>query len=65
MSYHSIDRDAGDMITYTIMYGLSEKMSYNDRTLVIRFLENELDLVTEGMMIDRAHRLGRSSISTT
>ncbi|KAH3817578.1 hypothetical protein DPMN_119117 [Dreissena polymorpha] len=59
MCYHSIDMDARDMRNNIIIYGLSEKMSYNDRTLVIRFLENELEIETEGMMIDRAHRLGR------
>ncbi|KAH3795397.1 hypothetical protein DPMN_148947 [Dreissena polymorpha] len=59
MCYHSIDRNARDMRNNIIIYGLSEKMSYNDRTLVIRFLENELEIETEGMMIDRAHRLGR------
>ncbi|KAH3689285.1 hypothetical protein DPMN_194176 [Dreissena polymorpha] len=44
MCYHSIDRDVRDMRNNVIIYGLSEKISYNDKTLVIRFLENELDI---------------------
>ncbi|KAH3789196.1 hypothetical protein DPMN_167368 [Dreissena polymorpha] len=62
--YHSIDRDAINMQNNIIIYGLSERLPYNERNLVLRFLENELDIDTSDMMIDRAHRLGRKFTNT-
>ncbi|KAH3736433.1 hypothetical protein DPMN_042996 [Dreissena polymorpha] len=64
MCYHSIDRDARDMRNNIIIYGLSERLPYNDRNLVLKFLENELEIDTSDMMIDRAHRLGRKFPNT-
>ncbi|KAH3858489.1 hypothetical protein DPMN_101114 [Dreissena polymorpha] len=40
--YHSIDKDARDVRNNIIIYGLSERLPYNDRNFVLRFLENEL-----------------------
>lgn len=59
LSYKSIDSEARSMRNNVVIYGLTEKCRYNSKSLVFNFLEDELDIDTSEMQIDRAHRLGQ------
>ena len=63
LCYRSIDIEARSMRNNLIFYGVTEKFThkFGDKHLVLRFLENELDINTEDIVIERAHRLGRTS----
>jgi len=59
LSYKSIDTEARIMRNNIMIYGLTENFRYNTKTLVLNFLESELDIDTSEMCIERAHRLGQ------
>ena len=59
LSYKSIDAEARSMRNNIIVYGLTERLYGDPKTLVRNFLSNELGVDTEEMEIERAHRLGR------
>lgn len=59
LSYKSIDRDARDMRNNIVIYGLTERIRRDSRDLVFDFLENELEIDTSEMRIERAHRMGK------
>lgn len=59
LSYKSIDSEARSMRNNLVIYNLTERMRYDSKSLVLNFLENELDLDTSEMKIERAHRMGK------
>jgi len=59
LSYKSIDTEARSMRNNLIVYGLTERLFGDPKTLVRNFLSRELGIDTEEMEIERAHRLGR------
>ena len=60
LSYKSIDLEARSMRNNLVIYGLTEKLRYDDKSLVLNFLENELDYDTSDVNIERAQRIGRN-----
>ena len=59
LAYKYIDTEARSMRNNIMIYGLTENFRYNTKTLVLNFLESELDIDTSEMCIERAHRLGQ------
>lgn len=59
LSYKSVDNEARDMRNNIIIYGLTERLTHHScKSLVLGFLENELDIDTTEIRIERAHRMG-------
>lgn len=59
LSYVSIDKEARDRRNNVVFYNITEKSKHtSERSLIISFMENELDIDTSDMCIDRAHRIG-------
>ncbi|KAH3855349.1 hypothetical protein DPMN_097916 [Dreissena polymorpha] len=63
LCYRSIDIEARSMRNNLVFYGITERLSYKygDKQLILNFLQNELDIDTDEICIERAHRLGKSS----
>ena len=57
--YKSINMEARGRRNNLIFWGLTERLKYDCSELLLSFLEDELEIDTTGMCIDRAHRLGR------
>lgn len=57
LAYKSIDSDARNMRNNIVIYGLTERLQRSDKALVLGFLEQELDMDTSEIRIERAHRL--------
>ncbi|KAH3713043.1 hypothetical protein DPMN_072807 [Dreissena polymorpha] len=63
LCYSSIDIEARSMRNNPVFYGIIERQSnnYGDNQLILSFLQNELDIDTDEICIERAHKLGKSS----
>jgi hypothetical protein len=60
LSYKSVDCESRSMRNNLVIYGLTEKSHFqNCKSLVLGFLEDEIDIDTTDMYIERAHRFGR------
>jgi hypothetical protein len=60
LSYKSVDCESRSMRNNLVIYGLTEKSHFqNCKSLVLGFLEDEIDIDTTDMYIERTHRLGR------
>ncbi len=53
-----IDTEARSRRNNLIIWGVTEKLKINCPETVNNFLQDELDLATDTLVIDRAHRLG-------
>lgn len=58
LSYRSIDIEARSRRNNIIFWGLTENSKFLTKQLIYRFLEDELNIDTYEMVIERAHRLG-------
>lgn len=58
LAYKSLDMEARSRRNNLIFWGLSENIRGDCKSLMFRFLSDELDINTSNMCIERAHRLG-------
>lgn len=58
LKIRSLDQEARGRRNNLIFWGITERTRHSCVDLILRFLENELCIDTNGMYIQRAHRLG-------
>ena len=64
LAYKSIDLEARSRRNNIIFWGITEKSEIDCKTLILNFIEDELDLDTSNVYIERAHRLGSLTSDT-